>query len=367
MTTPKLSIAFPEVAQIRKGGAKVKNDKGIEVVGKDLNDRFRVVFYPGVAADIQAAFYRTYDTYTPHRIRAMTPFRSVWEAWSWANEAHNAGRMVAKADDEKYIVLRDPLSGEYIVRDGEPHRPYTPGEVVTYERNGKQYSLKLKSTSRLRLFLPEIGRLVTFQLKTTSYYDRLNIGEQLGAIQAIADALNAGNAAGIPFYVYRAEREVTWNKPDGGALRVKKWLINIEADPAWVETAVKRMSDFALTGAMRVPLVPQLTAEIAGQVDPNVDEDDLDDEIGLSAQAGGGEVIEGAAVDVPATTSTPSQPAPIPAQAAADPLLPKSPKDWTTFWSVSVPGLNVPREKAQAVLKAANLDALEAYQALKGG
>jgi len=124
MQTTKLSIAFPEVGVIRKGAEKADNG----VVGKDLNDRFRVVFYPG-AGEIAAAFFAAYDTYQPHTIRAMAPFRSVWDAWSNYNEAYNAGRMIAQADDEHYIVLRDPLTGEYQVRNGEPHRPYTPGEA----------------------------------------------------------------------------------------------------------------------------------------------------------------------------------------------------------------------------------------------
>ncbi len=211
MTTEKLTIAFPEVGIICKGAQKQKRTIDgwkVETVGKDLSDRFRVTFYPGTE-DIAARFFAVYDTFTPHNIRAMLPFRSVWNAWSRANEAYNFGRLIAKADDDRFITLRDPLTSEYIVRNGEPHRPYTPGESIDYERKGKQYKLKLRPTGRLRLFLPEIGRLVTFTLKTTSFYDCLNIEQHLGALQAIADALNGGNAAGIPIHVYRAEREVT--------------------------------------------------------------------------------------------------------------------------------------------------------------
>ena len=287
MQTTKLSIAFPEVGVIRKGAEKADNG----VVGKDLNDRFRVVFYPG-AGEIAAAFFAAYDTYQPHTIRAMAPFRSVWDAWSNYNEAYNAGRMIAQADDEHYIVLRDPLTGEYQVRNGEPHRPYTPGEGIAYERNGKRIVLKLKPTGRLRLFLPELGRMVTLTLKTTSYYDRLNVQGHLGAIQAIAEALNGGNAAGIPLVIYRAEREVTWNKPDGGALRVKKWLVNIEADAEWVKAATQRLSRFALTGEMPVGLLQPVDELVVGAVDPAADDEDevedAPDELIVEAQAKAG-------------------------------------------------------------------------------
>jgi len=275
MTTEKLTIAFPEVGVIRKGGQKQKrvvDGREIETVGKDLSDRFRVTFYPGTE-DMAARFFSVYDTFTPHHIRAMIPFRSVWDAWSRANEAYNFGRLIARADDDRFITLRDPLTGEYIVRNGEPHRPYTPGESIDYERKGKQYRLKLRPTGRLRLFLPEIGRLVTFTLKTTSFYDCLNIEQHLGALQAIADALNGGNAAGIPIYVYRAEREVTWNRPDGSAQRVPKWLVHIEPDSDWVKAAGRRLADFALTGEMRVPLLPEQPGEIAGSLNPEQDEE----------------------------------------------------------------------------------------------
>jgi hypothetical protein len=278
MITEKLQIAFPEVGIIRKGGQKQKrivDGREIETVGKDLSDRFRVTFYPGTE-DIATRFFNAYDTFTPHHIRAMIPFRSVWDAWSQANEAYNFGRLIAvrtssPADDDRFITLRDPLTGEYIVRNGEPQRPYIPGESIDYQRKGKQYSLKLRPTGRLRLLLPEIGRLVMFTLKTTSYYDCLNIEQHLGALQAIADALNSGNAAGIPIHVYRAEREVTWNQPDGGAQRVKKWLVHIEPDPEWVKAAVRRLAEFAVTGEMRLPLLPERPGEIAGSIDPEQD------------------------------------------------------------------------------------------------
>lgn len=279
MTTEKILIAFPEVGIIRKGGQKQKrmvDGREVETVGKDLSDRFRVTFYPGTE-DVAARFFEVYDTFTPHHIRAMLPFRSVWDAWNRANEAYNFGRLIAKADDDRFITLRDPLTGEYQVRNGEPLRAYTPGECIEYERKGKQYKLKLRPTGRLRLFLPEIGRLVTFTLKTTSFYDCINIEQHLGALQAIADALNGGNAAGIPIHVYRAEREVTWNRPDGGAQRVKKWLVHIESDPEWVKAAIRRLADFALTGEMRAEgLLPEQLGEVAGSVDPEQD-DDLDE------------------------------------------------------------------------------------------
>jgi hypothetical protein len=176
----------------------------------------------------------------------MIPFPSVWSTWYFANEAYASSCRIAQADDEHFISLRDPITLEYTIRNGEPHRPYTPGEKINYQRDGKTYRLAIKPNGRLRLFLPDIGRWVTFDLRTNAYYDRVNIEQQLGALQAIANMLNNGNAGGIPFTIYRRLGDVLWHKPDGGAQRVKKWLVNIEIDPEWGERALRKLTAASL-------------------------------------------------------------------------------------------------------------------------
>jgi hypothetical protein len=254
---------------IRKGAAKPQGKPGA-----DLNDRFRVVFAPG-AEDIKADFLKLYQTDTPERIRAMIPFPRVNAAWSWFNEAYQAGRMVAQAVDDRFLVYRDPLTGVYEVRDGEPFKAYTPGQHIIYEREGKRYDLPMKPSGRLHLWLPELGRMVFFTLKTTSYYDCMNISANLAAVQGIADALNHSNAAGIPLWIYRKKQSITWNKPDGTAARIDKWLVQIEVDPAYVKNAISRMSDYALTGGTAVGLLP--TGEIAGTEDPSLVDEEEDE------------------------------------------------------------------------------------------
>ena len=291
--TRKQQSAFPVVATIRKGGAKKrvnKNGREIEVVGDDLKDKFRVVFDPGTE-DIQRRFQEVYQTSEPTRIRAMIPFTSVSKAWEYYSEAYNAGRLIARADEDKFLVYRNPLTGEYEVRDGEPYREFHPGMTIAYERDGRRYELKMKCTGRLKLWLPEVCmipgerpqiRMVYFVVKTTSFYDCLNISANLRAVQDLAEALPGqhGNAAGIPIILYRKEQEICWNKPDGSAQRVKKWLIQIEMDPQFVAAAFQRMSQFALTGGMPAgmlesgaPVVnPQ--AEISLGVDPDEEEEE---------------------------------------------------------------------------------------------
>lgn len=290
------SLALPEVAVIRKGDAKVKtvkNGREVEMVGPDLKDRFRVSFFPG-ADEYRRIFEQKYKTLKPEKIRAMVLSRSVWDSWSWANEAYSAGRMVAKADDEHFLTWRDPLTGEYKVKDGEPYTEFEPGMVITYARDGKKYELKLRTVGRLRLFIPEMERLVQFTLKTTSYYDRLNIDRQLHSIQTLADTLSGGNAAGIPFHVFRMPQEVSWNKPDGSASRVEKWLVNIEADSDWVKAATARLSKFALTGEVMAGLL-QPPSSVSGPVEP--EDEDIDE------NPNDAEVLDGVAVDIPAPRS----------------------------------------------------------------
>lgn len=301
------SLALPEVAIIRKGDAKVKKTKAdgsvYETVGPDLKDRFRVVFAPG-AVEYQKIFEAHYHTLKPERIRAMVLSPSVWDSWSWANEAYTAGRMVAKADDTHYLMKRDPLTGAYQVTDGEPWLAFEPGQSIVYQKGDKKIELKLRTVGRLRLFLPEMERLVQLTLKTTSYYDRLNIDGQLASIQSMANTLNHGNAAGIPLHIFRMEQEIVWNKPDGSAQRVKKWLINIEADSEWVRAAVGRLSRFALTGEqitglLQPPTPPAQT--VMGKVEPEQEE--------VDENPTAAEVLEGEAVE-PEPAQEPPEPAP---------------------------------------------------------
>lgn len=374
VTTTRQSAAFPTVAILRKGGPKVKRD-GREVMGPDLNDRFRVDWLPGVDPSTKELFMSIYQTEQPHSLRAMIAFPSVWQSWSTTNEAYWGTSRFAQADNERYLLLYNPFTWEPIIVRGEPFRPFIPGEVLTFQnKQGEPQAFKLRATTRFDLFLPElVACFVTFQIKTRSSGDLVNLRRNLAAIQAAAVALGQRTgAAGIPLIVSRREDTVQWHKAPGQTIPVKKWLIDIRPDPLskWAKTFADRLSALALE-------MPLAVEEDLGE---DVDEDGGGEEEGVAVRST-------YSVDVPATApamwqpapiSTPPQPAPIPTppqpalahtptQATADPLLPKSPKDWTTFWSVSVPGLNIPREKAQAALKAANLDVLAAYQALKGG
>ena len=312
-TSIRQSIAFPDVGSLNKGTPKkkhIKDGKEMWIQGSDLGSKLRISLHPGASPVIVDALNRmtpekensnqmslTPVTYGPNyatqqgweteRIRAMICFPSVTDHWEWSNRAYSSGIKMAQADDERYIDLRNPLNvREYLVKNGEPYRPYTPGEKITYERNGKKVELPMKTEGRLRLFLPAVGSLVLFTLKTRSYYDRINIDAQMRGIQFMANTLNGGNAVGIPFFIYRRQEQHPWINENGQATMQTKWHLQVELDRTWVAVAMRRVSSFALTGETVKGLLTRaeetgafpVEQVVTGYVESDGDEHDPEDE-----------------------------------------------------------------------------------------
>jgi len=315
MATPtRQQVGFPTVANVRKGTPKrkmKKNGRDIEIMGLDLKSKFRIDFLPGtqdVRRDWHALHEKDYvkypdnstiaDGYEVTLLNARVPSASIWDSWTWFNETYDAsGRLIARADFDHYIVKKDPLTGEKLISDSKPYEKFNVGDAITYERDGKKYGLAMRSTGRLKLFLPELGRFVSFLLRTSSYIDSLYIHEHLGAIQSVADFLNDGIAGGIPLDIYRVERDSPYQK-DGQSHKGKQWFIHIEANKEWVQAAINRMSKFALGET------------VVGMLQPvNIDMDNLpeqaftetDDEVEPET------VQPENVVDVVATESTPAR------------------------------------------------------------
>jgi hypothetical protein len=261
MIPTRQSVGFPTVAKIRKGTPKIKQGER-EMMGKDLKNKFRIEFLPGTAnirANWHAIHENDYVKYPTHAtadgyeleyLRAMIPTESVWDGWTWSNTTFNAaGMLIARADGTHYLTKKDPLTMEYIVKDGEPFTEFHPGDVVSYERDGKTYHLPMKSSGKLSLFLPELGEFVSFELVTSSYIDSLLIEENLRAIQQLANVLNKGIAGGIPLDIYRVQMDSPYHdNKDNKSRKGKQWFIQIKANSAWANAAIKRMTNFALTG-----------------------------------------------------------------------------------------------------------------------
>ena len=331
MIPVRQSTGFPIVAKIRKGTPKQKiiktyngEQREVEIMGNDLKNKFRIEFLPGTDTkreDGQLSIrekwhalhekdyvkypktFVTPDGYEVAYLYAMIPTEKVFDGWQWSNVTYNAaGMKIAEADGDHYITKRDPVTMEYLIKDGQPYEKFSVGDAISYERGGKQYKLKLKSTAKLALFLPELFEFVRFELRTTSYYDSLYIQENLNAIQGIANILNGGIAGGIPLDVYRIELDAPYHD-DSGAHKSKKWFIQIKANIAWANAAIGRMNQFALMGEAVASLLPPLTIPVIENSASLVDDEIDDDEEGTKPESVEGEL----GAESPKPTLKPSQ------------------------------------------------------------
>lgn len=272
MGSVRQSVGFPTVAYIRKGTPKRimlnKEKKEYQVMGKDLKNKFRIEFLSGTDFQREGGRpsirqiwhnlhekdyvkygdkYVTPDGYEVDYIRAMIPTARVMDGWEWSNKTYNSsGMLIASADGEKYITKKDPLTMETIVKRGEPYTKFEYGDAISYKNEkGNTVNLKLKSSGKLKLFIPEMGEFVSFELRTTSYIDALNIENNLRAIQQIADAINGGMAGGIPLDIYRVEVETPYFL-DGKSHKGKQWFIQIKANSDWANSAIARLNNYAM-------------------------------------------------------------------------------------------------------------------------
>lgn len=322
----KQQIAFPTVAIIRKGGPKQqhnKNGKTYETVGKDLEQLFRVVFEPGMER-YEKRFLEIYGTLTPATINAMLPFNDLSACYEISSEAYQAGMLVFKAVNGEVLVHRDPQTGDYLVRNGQAISPdakldYDPYELsaITYTaHDGKVKSLPIKANTRVKLFIPEMEDFVWFMLKSNSYYDSLNIMNNIAAVQAVAESATGGRVAGVRINVFRARQSILWNSPQGPR-RIEKWLLNIKIDPSWVKQMVTRMSESTLGAGTQVQ---ELLAPPANAPDPEEDQDTSENE---PDEIEDDETIEGEIIFI--TEAEPADPEP--AQAPTRPYAPEILRD----------------------------------------
>ena len=166
LQTRKNQIAFPVVANIRKGAPK-----GERRPGKDLEQRFRVVFEPGMEA-YQKRFLELYGSLTPTTINAMLPFNDLSACYEISSEAYKAGMLVFKAVNGQVLVHRNPENGDYLVRNGAAqsqgvsttYDPYAFRALTYTSHDGRQVTLPIKTQTRVKLFIPEMEDFVWFLL-----------------------------------------------------------------------------------------------------------------------------------------------------------------------------------------------------------
>jgi len=233
------NLSFPEIGQVRKGAKK--NEKG--ELGRDLT-YFRVEF-DEKEQEASSKFNQVYGE-QPQEINILLPFDEInrcWDAWL---EAYTAGRMIARADGEKFIYWIDTATGKNKVKDGEPYTKYTEGQIVgTYvDGKGKVQNVTCDPVGRLKVVIPELQRLAYLTVMTSSLHDIANISAQLEALKSV----NGGRIAGIPMVLRRRPKKISTPKPDGTRARYTKWMLSIEADPQWVKAKLIEVKHAALPG-----------------------------------------------------------------------------------------------------------------------
>jgi hypothetical protein len=215
--------AFPRIGELRKGGEKVSASRP----GPDL-DYFRFTSKDPAAL---TAFTAAYGN-QPRAVNCYLPYATAIENFDAFIEEWVAGGLVWRGDGETLLMWRTP-DGKY---SQEP-KPQPSG--------GKQ-------VGRLKVIVPELGRLAYVTALTTSTWDIMDMASVLESYQALR-----GDLRGIPFVLSRVPRMVSTPGQDGKRVRREKWLWHLEAQPVWVQAQLSAMQRAALPGTAAAPL--QLT------------------------------------------------------------------------------------------------------------
>lgn len=209
---------WPRFGTLRKGapmGETVRNGKTIPVIGKDLDDRLR---FEGVDESVAESWVEAFGSAViPAELVVVLPYETVDECWQAWREHWVAGGLRYRCDGEKHVLWLDAETGEY------------RHDAVACPGNGQ---CEAKPVGRLEVSVPQLGRMGTVTVLTTSGHDIKNLD---GAIRILS--LKLGGLTGIPVRLTRVLRRISTPAKDdkGKPIRVRreKWLLHIEALPEW--------------------------------------------------------------------------------------------------------------------------------------
>lgn len=245
--------SLPQIGTLRKGDKKTS----ATMPGKDL-DYFRFVTED---AEAESAFLAAYGA-QPRSINVFLPFATVdenFEAWM---EEYTASALKHRCDGETCVLW---LKGDQ-----------------TYSTEPRPCPGGCKQTGRLKVVIPELGRMAIVTVMMTSKHDILNLHASL---MAIDEARMNGSLRGIPLVLRRVEKKISTPR-DGKRMRVTKWLLQIEAQPRWVALQLQAQERAALPGV--VQSIPQAAPlQIGPAPDPTDFEIDEDE-----AEIENGEIVE---------------------------------------------------------------------------
>lgn len=218
--------SFPEIGQLRKGAPK-PNEKQ---PGKDLTF-FR---FTSDIPEVQAAFDAAYDG-EPRLINVFLPFRSVDDNMDAWQEEYRAGGLVHRCNGETVVLWQKS--------DGSYSHDSKPCEYASGKKQRSQKEPGCKPVGRLKVIIPELGRLAYVTVLTTSTHDIRNLDAQL---RALAGLSKSGDLRGIPLQLRRRPNKISTPSGDGKRVRREKWLLSIEAAPDWVALQLAAQAQAAL-------------------------------------------------------------------------------------------------------------------------
>ena len=211
-------MALSRLGIIRKGGPKPANGNR---PGPDLTYFRLVTDYPEVAKAFTAAFGEQ-----PKRVNVVFVFdtvEDVFEAW---REHWVAGGLKHRCDGETMVLWQDE-KGQY------RHERRPCPDVGKPEKDRR-----CKVVGRLSAVIPELERIATVTILTTSKHDLMSLQQSLEAAQFV----QGGKLRGIPFVLTRREREVSTPGEDGKRARRKKSLLFIEPAHKYAKFALQRIN-----------------------------------------------------------------------------------------------------------------------------
>ncbi len=220
---------FPQLGQLRKGAEKPDEKRP----GKDL-DHFR---FTSDDPDALARFQEFYGD-EPRWIKILLPFATMDENFEVWQESWNGKSLLHRCDGETCVRWLDDKTQSY--RDDPV--PCPDRDLDKSVRN------RCKPVGRLKVVIPALKRLAYVMVLTTSEHDILTLQDNLLALQG-----TRGDLRGIPMILRRVEREIS-TPVSGKRVRTKKHLLQIEAEPTWVELQLEAQQRQALPGGTPLAL-----------------------------------------------------------------------------------------------------------------
>lgn len=229
--------AFPRIGELRKGAEKPKTGNK---PGADLT-HFR---FTSKDSAVSSKFHAVYGS-EPAAINVFFPYATAdenLEAWieEWA-----AGGLKWRGDGKTLHIWQ--------TKDGT----YSQEPKPQPQNGGKQ-------VGRLKVIIPELGRLAYVVALTTSTHDIMEVHANLKAFEALR-----GDLRGIPFILSRVPRMIsTPSGKNGQRARREKWMWHIEASTEWVQAQLSVMQRQALPsgGGNRLAIAAKTIDHDTGEI-----------------------------------------------------------------------------------------------------